>query len=83
MTMLALVINCVVQNCDIVNGGIIGGNHIYLGVGAMMLDVHIADDVIVGAKAVVTKSIDKPNVVVAGVSAKIISGNGFKNRKRI
>ena len=47
-----------------------------------MKNVTIADDVIIGANAVVTKDILEPNVVVAGVPAKIISRDGFKNRQR-
>ena len=75
---------CVVQNCVNVSDGVVGGNHIYLGAGAkIMLDVHLADDVIVGANAVVSKTVERPNVVVAGVPARIVSENGFKNRDRI
>ena len=76
--------NCVVQNCVNVSGGVVGGNHIYLGAGAkVMLNVHLADDVIVGANAVVTKSIETPNLVVAGVPARIISEKGFRDRRSI
>ena len=76
--------NCVVQNCVNVSDGVVGGNHIYLGAGAkIMLNVHIADDVIVGANAVVTKNVERPNVVVAGVPARIISENGFRQRRSV
>lgn len=58
-----------------------GGDFCYLGAGAkLMIGVHIADYTIVGANAVVTKTFDEENVVLAGVPAKIISRNGFKNR---
>lgn len=76
--------NCVIQNCVNVSEGVVGGNHIYLGAGSkVMMGVHIADDVIVGANAVVTKSIETPNVVVAGVPARMISEKGFRDRKSI
>lgn len=45
-----------------------------------MIGVHIDDDVIIGANAVVTKSILEKNVVVAGVPAKIISHDGFATK---
>ena len=45
-----------------------------------MIGVHIADYTIVGANAVVTKSFDEENVVLAGIPAKIISNKGYKNR---
>ena len=76
--------NCVVQSCVNISEGVVGGNHIYLSAGAkIMIDVHLDDDVIVGANAVVTKSVTEPNVVVAGVPAKIISRKGFKNREKV
>ncbi len=76
--------NCVVQNGVNVSDNVVGGNHLYIGTGAkIMRNVHIADDVIIGANAVVTKDIIEPNVVVAGVPAKIISRNGFKDRKTV
>lgn len=76
--------NCVVQNGVNVSENVVGGNHLYIGAGAkIMSNVHIADDVIIGANSVVTKDILEPNVVVAGVPARIISHNGFKNRTSI
>lgn len=47
-----------------------------------MKGVFISRLSIVGANAVVTKDIKEENVVVAGVMAKIISKEGFKERKR-
>lgn len=49
------------------------GNNVRLGVGAKILgDVTIADDVVVAAGAVVVKSCEEKNVVLAGVPAKIV-----------
>lgn len=47
-----------------------------------MKDVYIADDVIVGANAVVTKSIINENVTVVGIPAEVNSHNGFKERDK-
>lgn len=75
--------DCVIQAGVNISAGVKGGNHIYLASGCkIMKNVTIADDVIIGANAVVTKDILEPNVVVAGVPAKIISRDGFKNRQR-
>lgn len=75
---------CVVQNGVNISEGVIGGNHIYIGAGAKLLsDVFIASDVIIGANAVVTKSIQEQNIVVAGIPAKKLSDRGFKNRIKI
>lgn len=47
-----------------------GGQHCYLGAGAkILIGVHIGNHTIVGANAVVTKSFDEENVVLAGVPA--------------
>ncbi len=49
------------------------GNNVDVGIGAMVIgDVIIADNVVIGAGAVVTKSFEKPGTVVAGVPAKEI-----------
>ena len=73
--------NCVIQNGVNISEKVTGGNHIYLGAGAkLMIGVTIADNVIVGANAVVTKSIEETNIVVAGIPAKKISDKGFENR---
>lgn len=48
-----------------------------------MSNVVVGDDVIIGANAVVTKSVDESNVVLAGVPAKIISYNGYKDRNKV
>lgn len=61
-----------------------GGQHCYLGAGAkILIGVHLGNHTIVGANAVVTKSFDEENVVLAGVPARIISHKGFKDRKTV
>lgn len=53
------------------------GGGIYLGAGSkLLIGVHLADNIIVGANAVVTKSFDEPNIVIAGIPAKKISDKG-------
>ena len=53
------------------------GDGVVIGVGAVLLGgITIADNVAIGANAVVNKSIDQENVSVAGVPAKIIGKNG-------
>lgn len=73
--------NCVVQCGVNVSEGASGGNHIYFAAGCkVMKNVHIADDVIIGANAVVTKDVLEPDVVIGGIPAKIISHNGYASR---
>ena len=49
------------------------GNNVDIGIGAMVIgDVEIADNCIIGAGAVVTKSFTTPGSVIAGVPAKIV-----------
>ncbi len=53
------------------------GNGIVVGVGAVILGgVTIADNVAIGANAVVNKDVLEENIAVAGVPAKKISNNG-------
>ena len=74
--------NCVVQSGVNVSEGVVGGNHIYLAAGAkVLIGVHIADDVIVGANAVLCHNVSEPNIVVAGIPAKKISDKGFSSRE--
>ena len=55
------------------------GNGVVLGVGAVVLgDVRLADNIAVGANAVVNKSFAEENIAIAGVPAKKISNNGRK-----
>lgn len=51
------------------------GNNVDIGTGAIIIgDVVIADNCVIGAGAVVTKSFSKPGTLIAGVPAKEISG---------
>jgi|SRR5690554_705164 len=51
------------------------GNNVYLSAGCRVLgDIHIGDNSIVGANAVVVKDVP-PNSIVAGIPAKIIKTN--------
>ena len=53
--------------------GAIFGNNVDFGVGSKVIgEVHIGDNVTVGANAVITKAVPS-NIVIAGVPAKIIS----------
>lgn len=53
------------------------GGKIYLGAGAkLLIGIHLADNIIVGANAVVTKSFEEHNIVIAGIPAKKISNKG-------
>lgn len=77
--------NCVVQCGVNVSENVEGGNSLYLGTGSkLMIGVSIKDGTIVGANAVVTKSFDEENIVIAGIPAKKISNNGrLSERKQI
>ena len=73
--------NCLVQSGVVICEGVQGGNHLYLAAGSKVLrNVTLADDIIVAANAVVTKSFEEPNIVVGGIPAKKISDNGFRDR---
>ena len=75
------------KNCRIQEGVTIGktngsqkgpvlGDNVYLGSGAKIIgDVIIADDVAIGANAVVVKSITEPGTTWGGVPARKISDN--------
>lgn len=75
------------ENCRIQEGVNIGatngsssaprlGNNIFIGTGAKIIgDIEIADDVAIGANAVVVKSILEPGTTWGGVPAKKISAN--------
>ena len=59
------------------------GNGVVVGVGASVVGgIRIADNVAVGANAVVTKDILEENIAVAGVPAKKVSNNGRLNWNR-
>lgn len=69
--------NCIIQNGVNVSEGVVCGGGIYLGAGAkLLIGVHLADNIIVGANAVVTKSFEEQNIVIAGIPAKKISDKG-------
>ena len=61
----------------------VGG--IYLGAGSkLLIGVNLADNIIVGANAVVTKSFNEPNIVLAGIPARKIYEKGMKSgRKKV
>jgi serine O-acetyltransferase len=53
------------------------GDGVVLGIGAIVLGgVYVADNVAIGANAVVNKDVMETNIAVAGVPAKKISNNG-------
>lgn len=72
------------ENCCIMNNVNIGANggsrkapqigrDVYIGPGAVIYgDVTIADGCYIGANAVVNKSFDTPNSVIAGIPAKVL-----------
>ena len=56
----------------------VGG--IYLGAGSkLLIGVNLADNIIVGANAVVTKSFNEHNIVLAGIPARKINEKGMKS----
>lgn len=69
-------------NTAIVAGGVSNdapeiGNGCVIGIGAVLLGkIKIADNVAIGANAVVNKSIIEEDIAIAGVPAKKISNNG-------
>ena len=80
--------NCQVgKNCRMQEGVTLGatngsdkapvlGDNIFLGSGAKVIgDVEIADDIAVGANAVVVKSVEQSGVSLGGCPARIISSN--------
>ncbi len=74
---------CTVQCGVNISEGASGGDNIFFGTGSkIMRNVRISSFAIIGANAVVTKSILEDNSVVVGVPATVISYNGMKNRKR-
>ncbi len=53
------------------------GNNVYIGPGAKIFGpIEIADDIAIGANAVVNKSFLEPGITIAGVPAKKISDKG-------
>lgn len=75
---------CVVQCGVNISEGCTGGHHLYFSAGAKILkNINIPDYCIIGANAVLTRSIETENSVYAGIPAKKISDNGMKTRKGI
>lgn len=75
--------NCVFHiNTALVAGGSDNGvpelgNSVVLGIGSVVVGkVYLANNVAVGANAVVKKDVMQKNVAIAGVPAKIVSNNG-------
>ena len=49
------------------------GNNVDVGIGAKVLgNIYIADDIVIGANAVVTKSFYEPGITIAGIPARKI-----------
>lgn len=61
-----------------IDGGVpVIGDHVWIGPGAKLFgDITVANNVMVGANAVVTKSFIEDNSVLAGVPAKVINNKG-------
>lgn len=76
---------CIVQCGVNVSEDVQCGDYIYLGAGAkLLIGVQLQSGTIVGANAVVNKSFDEENVVLAGIPAKIVSNRGMlSGRKKI
>lgn len=79
-------INCRIQegvNIGATNGtsnAPVIGNNVFIGTGAKIIGgVKIADDVCIGANAVVVKSIDEPGTTWGGVPARKISNNSSRS----
>lgn len=53
------------------------GNRVFIGTGARIIgEIEIADNIVIGANSVVTKSFLEADITIAGVPAKKISNNG-------
>jgi serine O-acetyltransferase len=83
------------RNCKIYPGVTIGttrtgdvraprlGDNIDIGAGAAIIgDIDIADDIAIGANAVVVRSFTEPGVTIAGIPAKKVSGKGAEVIRR-
>lgn len=80
--------------CDIHQGVNIGENidggaptlddNVWIGPGAKIYGkIHVADEIMIGANAVVDKSFDTPSVTIAGVPAKIIKNQGNVYKRKL
>ena len=64
---------CCIGNNGESQGAPVIGNNVEIGVGAMIIgDIYIADDVKIGAGAVVTKSCHEKGATLVGVPAKVL-----------
>lgn len=60
-----------------IGGAPLIGDRVYIGTGARVLgNISIADEVVIGANAVVTKDITEPGITVAGIPAKKVKDCG-------
>lgn len=58
------------------NADVVFGNHVWVASDVLICkNVRIADNSVVGARSVVTRHFDEPNVIIAGVPAKIVKRN--------
>jgi serine O-acetyltransferase len=56
------------------------GNNVFIGPGAKIFgEITIADGIAIGANSVVNKSFLEPNITIAGVPAKKVSGKGSRD----
>lgn len=66
-------------NAGTSTGAPIIGNGVYIGPGAKLFgNIVIADNIAIGANAVVNKSFLEPNTTIAGIPARIVSRKGSK-----
>lgn len=73
--------NCVGNNGFTKEEPVIG-NNVNIGVGAVIIgNIELADNIVVGANSVVTKSFIKPGVVIAGNPARIIKESLVNEKK--
>lgn len=55
------------------------GDNVYIGPGAIIFgDIHITNNITIGANATVNKSFESPNIVIAGTPAKVVK-EGYDN----
>ncbi len=52
------------------------GDGVVAGVGSVVLGVYVANNVAIGANALVNKSVEEENIVIAGVPVRKVSNNG-------
>lgn len=78
--------NCRIHECVNIGAGAgtqdapFIGNNVFIGPGAKLFGgIKIADNIAIGANAVVNKSFEEPGIGIAGVPAKKINNQGSKN----